>query len=138
MGGGVSSRLLRHSSVGGASHSVTTSTSSSDGRSDLASFGGSSAAGLGTLCRTTPAHTRQDGFTGRRPGDGAENGATLTCVNAHKGAVVQVVAATHPPATVLGLKDLEANSDAPLDQTVLTVSSVAAAPRAAFKQAEDG
>ena len=53
---GVSSRSLRPSSTGGASHSVTTSTSSSDGKSALDSFGGGSSVGLWTLCRTTPAH----------------------------------------------------------------------------------
>lgn len=55
-GGGVSSRLLRPSSTGGANHSVTTSTSSSDGRSHLISFRGGGSMGLWILRMTKPTH----------------------------------------------------------------------------------
>lgn len=58
-----------------------------------------------------------------------------TCVDADERASVQVVTATDPPAPVLGLKDLEANSDSSLDQPVLAAGPVAAAPRTALKQA---
>lgn len=44
------------SSGAGTSHSVTTCTSSSDGRSVLGSFGDGGLAGLRTLCRITPGH----------------------------------------------------------------------------------
>lgn len=72
IGGGVSSTLRRPSSTGGASHSVTTSTSSSDGRSDLVNFGGGGSVGFGTLCSTTPGHGSEDEFTECRLGGATE------------------------------------------------------------------
>ena len=59
----VSSRLLRPSRTGGASHSVTTSTSSSDGRSNLASLGGRGSRGVWTRCRITPENQTAFTFT---------------------------------------------------------------------------
>lgn len=48
------STLLCPSCTGGANHSVTTSTSSSEGCSILDSFGDGGVAGVRTFCRTTP------------------------------------------------------------------------------------
>lgn len=54
VGVGGSRTLPRPSSTGGASHSVTTSTSSSEGRSTLVSFGGGGSEGFLTRRRITP------------------------------------------------------------------------------------
>lgn len=60
---------------------------------------------------------------------------TPTCVDADEGPPVQVVAATDPPAAILGLEDLQPDPDAPLHQPVLAAGPVAAAPRPALVQA---